>query len=354
MRTIRNSFGGLAIIGGLIGSLNFVHAQTATVGSFNGDIMQGQSAQTDSIVGIVAESQGLHVVPSDQVPRYGTFWTVSPGLGSRVIPPFPCPPLDASLPIYAIADRQFLVDGTIGSQVTLNTPQAGRLAAVSTRAAALEAQANAVLNLITQIQTMAANQQMQAMDAPVPPNFGDGGNNSDGGFSSNFQPQVFTTNDLWMQVQMANTTGSLVIHPPWNVTNGVYDLFYTTNLAPSAWQWLLRCVPGQTNLTVTGLADPQGFFILGLTNDADGDGLTDAYEKLVSHTDPNNPYSNLDGLPDGWEAMLGLNPQVSNPAQPGTRANYLYYSSDWLHRVSGVKNETVGLDNEGNVLSVSQ
>ena len=29
--------------------------------------------------------------------------------------------------------------------------------------------------------------------------------------------------------------------------------------------------------------------MIGLTNDVDGDGLTDAYEKLVSHTDPNNP-----------------------------------------------------------------
>jgi sugar lactone lactonase YvrE len=100
--------------------------------------------------------------------------------------------------------------------------------------------------------------------------------------------QTPSTNNLWLQVQMTNTTVSLAIHPPWNVTNGVYDLFYTTNLAPpSTWAWVLRCAPGQTNLTVTGLIDPQGFFILGLTNDADGDGLTDAYELLVSHTNPN-------------------------------------------------------------------
>jgi len=80
---------------------------------------------------------------------------------------------------------------------------------------------------------------------------------------------------------MTNTTASLVIHPPWNVTNGVYDLFSTTNLAPAWWDWILRCAPGQTNLTITNLTEPQEFFILGLTNDLDGGGLSDAYERLL-------------------------------------------------------------------------
>jgi hypothetical protein len=57
---------------------------------------------------------------------------------------------------------------------------------------------------------------------------------------------------------------------------------------------------------------------------------------------------------DGWDILLGLNPQTSNVTQPGTRANYTYYSSDWLNQVSGVKTGTIGLDNEGNVQSVSQ
>jgi hypothetical protein len=146
----------------------------------------------------------------------------------------------------------------------------------------------------------------------------------------------------------------LVINTPWNVTNGVYDLFYTTNLAPSAWQWLGRCAPGQTNLTVNGLGDPQGFFILGLTNDTDGDGLTDAFEKLVSHTDPNNAYSNLDGLLDSWEVLLGLNPTQNNLTNPSMRSNYSYDSADWLEGISGVRSGAISLDNEGNVLSVSQ
>lgn len=114
---------------------------------------------------------------------------------------------------------------------------------------------------------------------------------------------------------MTNTTVSLAIHTPWNVTNGVYDLFYTTNLAPpSTWAWLLRCAPGQTNLTVTGLTGPQGFFILGLTNDTDGDGLSDAYEKLVSHTNPNLYSTDGTGMSDGWGIQyfghIGVDPNA--------------------------------------------
>ncbi len=50
--------------------------------------------------------------------------------------------------------------------------------------------------------------------------------------SANLQPPVFTTNDLWLEVSgVSNATAYLVIHIPWNETNGVYDLFGTTNLS---------------------------------------------------------------------------------------------------------------------------
>jgi hypothetical protein len=111
---------------------------------------------------------------------------------------------------------------------------------------------------------------MMAMDAPNPPGFvGSSGTNGGGGYSSNLQPQVFTTNDLWLQLVGTTNTGTaltaqLVIHTPWNVTNGVYGLYFKTNLAiPYNWTWLLRNVPGQTNLIVTNLPLAQGFFKLG-------------------------------------------------------------------------------------------
>ena len=129
--------------------------------------------------------------------------------------------------------------------------------------------------------------------------------------------QTPSTNNLWLWVQMTNTTVSLTIHPPWNVPDGVYDLFYTTNLAPPiTWTRVLRCAPGQTDLTMPSLTGPQGFFMLGLTNDADGDGLTDAYEKLVSHTDPNNPDTDDDGISDSQELADGTDPNNPNSVFP--------------------------------------
>jgi hypothetical protein len=93
---------------------------------------------------------------------------------------------------------------------------------------------------------------------------------------------------------------------------------------------------------------------LGTPKDSDGDGLTDAYELLVSKTNPYNADSNLDGLPDSWEVLLGLNPLTSNFNNSATRINYTYTSADWLQGLSGVKTGSVSLDAEGNVLSVSQ
>jgi hypothetical protein len=139
------------------------------------------------------------------------------------------------------------------------------------------------------------------------------------GAGSGFTPMTFTTNDLWLEitgVSADKTLSYLVIHPPATNTDGVYDLYATTNLASNVpglngtnWVWLMRCAPGQTNLTVTNFSTTGiCFFRLGGTNDSDNDGLPDAYEKLVSHTDPNNPDTDGDGLADGLELQLGFNP----------------------------------------------
>ena len=138
---------------------------------------------------------------------------------------------------------------------------------------------------------------------------------------------------------------------PYDVfANSILDFSGSTN-AP--WAWMGQ--GNQCNIyMLTNLPNTSCFLILGTPQDSDGDGLTDAYEKLVSHTDPNNPDTDGDGLSDAWEVLLGLNPLVNDNAQSSSRSNYSYDFADWLEGISGVRTGSVGLDAEGNVLSVSQ
>jgi len=52
--------------------------------------------------------------------------------------------------------------------------------------------------------------------------------------------------------------------------------------------------------------------------------------------------------------LLGLNPLASDNGTTNARYNYTYTTADWLSGVSGKRSGSVSLDNEGNVLSVSQ
>ena len=269
-----------ALVGaaGLVGS-KWINAQTTANST--------PSAPADDIVQVTADEANLIRMSSVGLPRASTYWVILPGYRGNVNAlPYPCLPDSlTNSPIYDITGNIFLVDATGGQVLTGGNPFKERCCASSaTIASALALQANTIENLIAWIQGAAVNASsgMQAMDVPIPG--GDGGTNGDGGYySDSFQSPVYTTNDLWLQItgrinNSSGTTAFLVINTPWNVTNGVYDLFATTNLAPSTWQWLEHCSPGQTNLTVVNLASiPTEFFMLGSTNDTDGDGLTDAF-----------------------------------------------------------------------------
>jgi len=132
--------------------------------------------------------------------------------------------------------------------------------------------------------------------------------------------------------------------------NSVLDFSSDTN---KAWAWEGQGYHGNTYM-ITNLPNTTCFLVLGTPQDSDGDGLTDAFEKLVSKTNPNNPDTDGDGISDAGEVLLGLNPLVNDNAQPGTRSNYSYDLADWLEGISGVRTGSVSLDNEGNVTSVSQ
>ena len=92
----------------------------------------------------------------------------------------------------------------------------------------------------------------------------------------------------------------------------LYDVFANSTLAPSSdtnhpWSWMgqgYHCVTN--NLTITNLPNVAAFLILGTPFDEDRDGLTTAYELLVSKTNPTNAYSHGDGIPDGWLVLHRL------------------------------------------------
>jgi len=268
-------------MGAILGPAFNLHAAPAS--------LSAQPAAEDSIVSIVADAQGLPLVPPDQVPQFGTFWLG--GAGGAV--PLPCSPI--GLPVYAIAEGQFLVADTSGEP-----------AADSTTAAALTAQANALVNLITQIQTATARQRMRAMGMNVPPSPG-GDGSGDGGddYSPAYSPMIINSNLLWLEmVMVTNQTASLVIHPPPNDTNEVYELLYTTNLLTPAtnWQWVLRSYPQATNLIVPNASDAQGFYRLRqpddlIANDSLGTNFWTAFCGL--YDDNNNELSLYISSPAG-------------------------------------------------------
>jgi hypothetical protein len=79
--------------------------------------------------------------------------------------------------------------------------------------------------------------------------------------------QVFDTNDLWLEIALTNNIAAFTVCAPATNANGVYDLYFKTNLIASQdWTWLLRYASGQTNLTVSNLPPGQGFFRLATSS----------------------------------------------------------------------------------------
>lgn len=91
--------------------------------------------------------------------------------------------------------------------------------------------------------------------------------------------------------------------------NVLYDVFGTAfyqggSITNSQWAWLgqgYHCI----TYKITNLLNSPAFFVLGAARDTDSDGLTDAFEALVSKTNPNSANS-YGGLPDAWVALNGL------------------------------------------------
>ena len=208
-------------------ALSLSHAQgTATASASQQEV----NSLSDTEV-MLQTIESVPPAPASTAPRTGTFWSAAHAPGTRS--PWPPLPSDNGLPLWNLGDGIYLLDDL-------------------------------------QVDYSLSSSLMS------PDGFGLPGGGTNGGSPSLLIPPVYTTNDLWLQmIGVTNTTAYLTIHPPWTVTNGVWDLYYTTNLSsplssPANWTWLLRSFAGVTNLAVNNATDPQGFYWLDLTNDPVG------------------------------------------------------------------------------------
>jgi hypothetical protein len=163
--------------------------------------------------------------------------------------------------VYAIGGDQFLVDQTAGQVLSPLPPEYGTALSPADATSILQTQ-------VAELQDFVAQTQARQLSAQSSLSWGMATMDEDD--TPMLDGSVYSTNDLWLEIvsgSVTNATADLVIHPPWNVTNAVYDLLYSTNLAPTiSWQWVLRSDPAQTNLTVPA-PDTQGFYALGAPDD---------------------------------------------------------------------------------------
>jgi hypothetical protein len=103
---------------------------------------------------------------------------------------------------------------------------------------------------------------------------------------------LYMTNTTATWMSDSNLTVSFEVRGGTN--NLIYDVFGTTNLLAnnvtnSQWVWLTNTYTCQ-NVVLGSQAGDQWTYVLGTPLDSDHDGVTDAWETLVSHSDIHSPF----------------------------------------------------------------
>jgi hypothetical protein len=124
---------------------------------------------------------------------------------------------------------------------------------------------------------------------------------------------------VWITNVTATVAGNGIMNVTFTIAGGLsttpetpFDVFAIGALtANGQWSWMGQGYACNTyTLPITNSAN--AFIILGTPQDTDGDGLTDAYEMLVSKSSPTNYSTDGTGMADGWEVLYfgqtGVNP----------------------------------------------
>jgi len=199
-------------------------------------------SSNDSIVALAADSQSLPQVTAAQAPvRGGTFWWVYPG---GIAVPTPMLPLGSSGPIYSITPDEYIVDLT-GGTVLVTPYQLNQEAEATTGAyaAAVTAQVQGLINIITMVQNPApaTTTTTGAMTMSASPMDG-------GGFSPMYQ----TANGPYLTIAPTGTNG-VVLVSVWNSQGPAnYEIWTTPVLANASYPWtaIAAGTTGQTNFYI--------------------------------------------------------------------------------------------------------
>jgi hypothetical protein len=145
---------------------------------------------------------------------------------------------------------------------------------------------------------------------------------------------------VWITNVVATQTGGGTMSMTFSINGGqsgyLYDVFATSALqiplSSGVWYWWGQANAGYT-YTVTNISSSEVFLILGTPQDTDGDGLTDAYELLVSHSNPYTNSTDGTGMADGWEVLYFGHTGISPTGDPD--GDGLSTFQEWLMRSQG-------------------
>lgn len=142
----------------------------------------------------------------------------------------------------------------------------------------------------------------------------------DGVVADDLEIPIEHTNDLWLEFEQTNGFNVLVCAPE-NFTNRV-EVYCCTNLALNVWSVAVQDLrPSTIPETWKAVSNFQNcFFRAGnMDIDSDGDGISDARERIVFNTDPlqSNQISNIQSMPlisrdVKAYTSSGINPKANN------------------------------------------